>query len=293
MEIMTARLLAARPAVEKIKTDLALRCENLKQKGMTPSMSVILVGENPASLSYIRNKKKICEEVGGKFGLHQLPVDITTESFLATINSLNNDDSVHGIIIQLPVPAQLKHLNIADLVIAKKDIDGFHGENTKRLYEGTTDMNLLLPCTPKGVIKLLNFYNIPIAGQDVVIVGRSLIVGKPVSMLLSNMNATVTIAHSKTKDLKSYTRKANIVIAAVGIPNFLNATHFDPATKTTVIDVGINSLDGKLCGDVDFESCKEVVAAISPVPGGVGPMTVVSLIANMITACEAQLKGSV
>ncbi|HXH73728.1 MAG TPA: bifunctional 5,10-methylenetetrahydrofolate dehydrogenase/5,10-methenyltetrahydrofolate cyclohydrolase [Bacteriovoracaceae bacterium] len=290
---MTARLLAARPAVEKIKIDLALRCESLKQKGVTPSMSVILVGENPASLSYIRNKRKICEEVGGKFALHQLPVDISTEAFLAEVKKLNIDKTVHGIIIQLPVPNQLKHLNIADLVIAEKDIDGFHGENTKKLYEGTTDMKLLLPCTPKGIIALLKYYDVPIAGQDVVVIGRSLIVGKPVSMLLSNMHATVTIAHSKTKDLKSYTRKADIVIAAVGIPNFLKASHFDPATKTTVIDVGINSVDGKLCGDVDLKDCENVVDSISPVPGGVGPMTVVSLIENMITACEAQLKGKV
>lgn len=288
---MTARLLAARPAVEKIKLDLSVRCENLKKKGLTPSMAVILVGENPASLSYIRNKKKICEEVGGKFTLLQLPVEISEEVFLREVNRLNQDKTVNGIIVQLPVPPQLKKLNIAELVVADKDIDGFHCENTRLLYEGTTDMKLLLPCTPKGVINLLKYYDIPIAGSDVVVVGRSLIVGKPVSMLLSNMNATVTVAHSKTKDLCAYTKKADIVIAAVGIPNFLKAQHFDLASSTVVVDVGINSVNGKLCGDVDFEDVKDVVGAISPVPGGVGPMTVACLIDNLITACEAQLKG--
>lgn len=288
---MTARLLAAKPAVDKIKIDLTKRCDDLKKQGFTPSMAVILVGENPASLSYIRNKKKICEEVGGKFTLHQLPADISEKAFLAEVNNLNQDSSVNGIIVQLPVPAQLKKLNIADLVVAKKDIDGFHSENTKNLYAGTTNLRHLLPCTPKGVISLLNYYNIPISGKDIVVVGRSLIVGKPVSMLLSNMNATVTVAHSKTKNLALHTKNADIVIAAVGIPNFLNSSHFGPASKTIVIDVGINSVNGKLCGDVDFENVKDIVDAISPVPGGVGPMTVVSLVDNLITACENQLKG--
>lgn len=288
---MTARVFAARPAVEKIKTDLRIRCENLKDKGLLPSMVVILVGENPASLSYIKNKRKICEEVGGKFTLHQLPVDISEEAFVKEVNRLNHDKSVHGIIIQLPVPSHLKKLDLAELVVAEKDIDGFHSENTKLLYRGTTNTKLLLPCTPKGVINLLKYYDVPISGADVVVVGRSLIVGKPLSMLLSNMNATVTMAHSRTKDLSSYTKKADIVVAAVGIPNFLKAEHFDHASNTVVIDVGINSVDGKLCGDVDFNDVSEIVSAISPVPGGVGPMTVVCLIDNLITACEAQLKG--
>jgi methylenetetrahydrofolate dehydrogenase (NADP+) / methenyltetrahydrofolate cyclohydrolase len=288
---MTARLLSAGPVVEKLKNHLVFRCQALKDKGVVPSMSVILVGENPASLSYIKNKKKICEEVGGKFSLHQLPVDISSKDFLMEIGKLNQNKDVHGIIVQLPVPNQLKQLKIADLVVAKKDIDGFHSENTKKLYEGTTDLKLLLPCTPKGIINLLNHYEISVAGKDVVVVGRSLIVGKPISMLLSNMNATVTLAHSKTKNLKAFTRKADIVIAAVGIPHFLNASYFDAHSRTVVIDVGINSVNGKLCGDVHTESVKEVVAFISPVPGGVGPMTVVSLIENMITACEAQLQG--
>lgn len=288
---MTARILAARPAVEKIKQDLAIRCEELRRKGLVPSMAVVLVGDNPASLSYIKNKRKICEEVGGKFTLVHLPESIAPEAFLAEVNRLNADPGTHGIIVQLPVPAQLKHLNIADLVVAEKDIDGFHSANTKMLYEGTTDLDLLLPCTPKGCINLLKFYGVPIQGKDVVVVGRSLIVGKPVAMLLSNMSATVTVAHSKTSDLASYTRRADIVIAAVGIPKFLRAKHFDPARRTVVIDVGINSVNGKLCGDVDTEGVMEVVEAISPVPGGVGPMTVVSLIANLIRAAEAQAKG--
>jgi methylenetetrahydrofolate dehydrogenase (NADP+)/methenyltetrahydrofolate cyclohydrolase len=286
---MTANILSARPVVDKIKLDLASRCENLKKKGTIPSMAVVLVGENPASLSYIKNKKKICEEVDGRFELYPLSSSISPKDFLDEVNKLNANPAIHGIIVQLPVPEQLKYLNIADLVIASKDIDGFHSENTKRLYAGTTDLKLLLPCTPKGCISLLNYYDVPVAGKDVVVVGRSLIVGKPLSMLLSNMNATVTLAHSKTRDLASLTKRADIVIAAVGIPNYLRAQHFDLSKKTTVIDVGINSLDGKLCGDVDFENVKEITQSISPVPGGVGPMTVVSLIENLITACE--LKG--
>jgi methylenetetrahydrofolate dehydrogenase (NADP+)/methenyltetrahydrofolate cyclohydrolase len=151
---MTARILAARPAVDKIKIDLSARCDELKKKGLVPSMAVVLVGENPASLSYIRNKKKICEEVGGKFTLVQLPTEIEAPAFLAEVDRLNKDPGIHGIIVQLPVPPQLKHLNIAELVVGEKDIDGFHSENTKLLYEGTTDLELLLPCTPKGCINL-------------------------------------------------------------------------------------------------------------------------------------------
>lgn len=288
---MTARILSAKPCVEKVKEDLKKRCESLKARGCQPSMSVVLVGNNPASLSYIRNKKKLCEEVGAKFTLHQLLPGISPDDFLSTVHALNNDPGTHGIIIQLPVTPHLSVLDLPQLVIPSKDIDGFHGENTRKLFEGSTDMKLLLPCTPKGVVNLLRHYGYEVEGKNIVIVGRSLIVGKPLSLLLTNLNATVTLAHSKTKNLRDITKTADIVVAAIGKGHFLDHTFFEPSKNTVVIDVGMNSLDGKLVGDVDTADVMNVVSAVSPVPGGVGPMTVLSLIENLITAAEKQLKG--
>jgi methylenetetrahydrofolate dehydrogenase (NADP+)/methenyltetrahydrofolate cyclohydrolase len=204
---------------------------------------------------------------------------------------LNRDPGTHGIIIQLPVTDHLAVLDLPQLVLPSKDIDGFHGENTRKLFEGSTDMKLLLPCTPKGCVNLLRYYGYEVEGKNIVIVGRSLIVGKPLSLLLTNLNATVTLTHSKTKNLREFTKNADIVVAAIGRSHFLDRSFFDPARKTVVIDVGMNSLNGKLVGDVNTEDVKEVVSAISPVPGGVGPMTVLSLIENLITASEKQLKG--
>lgn len=288
---MTARILSAKPVVEKVKLELKSRCDDLKSRGLHPAMSVVLVGDNPASLSYIRNKKKLCEEIGAKFTLHQLAATVGQQEFLSLMDKLNRDPGTNGIIIQLPVSDALKNLDLPNLVIPAKDIDGFHGNNTYRLYEGTTDLKLLLPCTPKGVINLLKYYQVPIEGQDVVVVGRSLIVGKPLSMLLTNMSATVTVAHSKTKDLKALTKRADIVITAMGKSHFFDASFFDKNKQTVVIDVGMNSLNGKLVGDVDTQSVMEVVSAVSPAPGGVGPMTVLSLIENLICATELQARG--
>ena len=287
---MTAKILAAQPLVEEIKKDLKSRCESLKSRGTVPSMCVVLVGDNPASLSYIRNKKKICEEVGARFDLLQLPSSITEKEFLKHIDDLNKDLKVHGIIIQLPVSESLKELDLPNLVTAHKDIDGFHGKNTQNIYTGSTDLKLLLPCTPKGIINLLKFYRVEIAGKHVVVLGRSLIVGKPISMLLTNLNATVTLAHSHTKDLNEITKTADILIAAIGKTHFVTAAHLNPKKQTVVIDVGMNTLNGKLTGDVAPEVLN-VAGWVSPVPGGVGPMTVVSLIENLITATENQLKG--
>lgn len=288
---MTAQILSAKPCVETVKQDLKKRCESLKARGCHPSMSVILVGDNSASMSYIRNKKKLCEEIGAKFTLHQLLPGISADDFLNIVYTLNNDTATHGIIIQLPVADHLAVLNLPQLVIPSKDIDGFHGENTRKLFEGSTDLKLLLPCTPKGCVNLLRHYGYDVDGKDVVIVGRSLIVGKPLSLLLTNLNATVTLTHSRTKNLRELTKKADIVVAAIGKGHFLDRSFFDPSRKTIVIDVGMNTLNGKLVGDVDTENVKEIVSAISPVPGGVGPMTVLSLIDNLITAAENQLKG--
>lgn len=290
---MTARLLTARPVVDEIKKDLFKRCQALKAQGIMPAMGVVLVGDNPASLTYIRHKKKLCEEIGARFVFKQLNASISEQEFLSVINSLNSDSGIHGIIIQLPVSEQLRKLDIPNLVAPEKDIDGFHGVNTQKLYAGSTDLSLLLPCTPKGIVSLMQHYQIELEGKQVVVVGRSLIVGKPLAMLLSNFNATVTMAHSKTQNLSALTKQADIVISAVGKPRFLNSNYFDQASQTVVIDVGINSLNGQLTGDVDFDDVLPVVSAITPVPGGVGPMTVVSLIQNLITACEKQQKGKV
>jgi methylenetetrahydrofolate dehydrogenase (NADP+)/methenyltetrahydrofolate cyclohydrolase len=290
---MTAKILSAAPVVAQIKKDLILRCETLKAQGIVPSMCVVLVGDNSASMSYIKNKKKMCEEIGAKFQLLHL-ADTTEElEFLHKIEELNKNDDIHGIIIQLPVSEKLKTLHLPNLINQEKDIDGFHGLNTQNLYAGSTDLSLLLPCTPKGIINLLKHYQISLSGKHVVVVGRSLIVGKPMAMLLSNFDATVTQTHSQTMNLKKLTQQADIVISAIGKPHFFDHSYFDPAKKTIVIDVGMNTINGKLAGDVNQKDVMECLAAISPVPGGVGPMTVISLIENLIAATEKKIKGQI
>lgn len=291
MHIMTAKILSTAPVVEKIKKDLTLKCADLKNRGITPSMCVVLVGDNPASLSYIRNKKKMCEEVGANFRLEHMSSAISAEEFQSRIDALNKDSSIHGIIIQLPVSDQLKHLNIPNMINPDKDIDGFHGFNTQKLYSGTKDLSLLLPCTPKGIINLLHFYGIELKGKNIVVVGRSLIVGKPMSMLLSNFDATVVLAHSSTRNLRDFTSRADILISAIGKAHFFDRSYFNKDQNTVVIDVGMNTLNGKLTGDVNQDDVKDIVSAMTPVPGGVGPMTVVTLIQNLISATENKMKG--
>lgn len=287
---MTAKILSASPIVEQMKRDLKSRCETLRLRGTIPSMCVVLVGDSPASLSYIRNKKKVCEEVGATFNLLQLPANISENDFLTHLDELNHDPKINGIIIQLPVSEHLKKLNLSNLILPAKDIDGFHGLNTQHIYTGTTNLKLLIPCTPKGIVHLLKFYGVDLEGKHVVVVGRSLIVGKPLSMLLSNFNATVTLAHSHTKNLEDITRNADILISAIGKTHFIQPRHLNPTKKTIVVDVGMNTLNGKLTGDVAPEVIS-VAGGLTPVPGGVGPMTVVSLIENLISATENQLKG--
>ncbi len=279
-------LLKAQPVVDQKIDELTKRCQALLALGVTPFMTVVLVGENPASLTYIRNKEKMCKKVGAKFRLLQLPSTISKTNFQAEIDKLNKDSAVTGIIIQLPVAEELKSLPITQMVAPEKDIDGFHSNNTRWLYEGSAELNRLLPCTPKGILSLLDFYQVPLKGKHVVVIGRSLIVGKPVSMLLSNRDATVTLAHSKTEALEEITKTADIIISAVGKANLISKNHINPAKKTVVIDVGMNSFNDKLVGDVNFDEVSSSVGAISPVPGGVGPMTVISLIENLILATE-------
>jgi methylenetetrahydrofolate dehydrogenase (NADP+)/methenyltetrahydrofolate cyclohydrolase len=279
-------LLKAQPVVDQKIDDLTKRCQALKEQGRTPFMTVVLVGDNPASLTYIRNKEKMCKKIGAEFNLIQLPESTSAKDFKDLIKDLNKDPLITGIIIQLPVSEKLKSLQITQLVSPKKDIDGFHSNNTRWLYQGSSELNHLLPCTPKGILSLLDFYDLPIKGKHAVVIGRSLIVGKPVSMLLSNRNATVTLAHSRTEDLEEITKTADIIISAVGKAELITAKHINPNKKTVIIDVGMNTLNGKLVGDVKFDEVSLVAGAISPVPGGVGPMTVISLIENLILATE-------
>lgn len=279
-------LLKAQPVVDQKIDDLTKRCQALKTQGRTPFMTVVLVGDNPASLTYIRNKEKMCQKIGAEFKLLQLPSSITEAQFIHEIEILNKNPKVTGIIIQLPVSESLKNLPITQLVVPEKDIDGFHSNNTRWLYEGSAELGHLLPCTPKGILSLLDFYDLPLKGKHAVVVGRSLIVGKPVSMLLSNRHATVTLAHSKTENLEELTKSADIIISAVGKPQLITKKHINPAKRTVVVDVGMNTLNGKLVGDVAFDEVAPLVMAITPVPGGVGPMTVISLIENLILATE-------
>ncbi len=287
---MTARILTAKPLVERTKAKLIQKCESFKARGITPSMAVVLVGDNPASLTYIKNKKKLCEEVGARFELHQLSDEVSEKEFLSLMDKLNRDSEIHGIIIQLPVSESLKKLDVTNLVTPAKDIDGFHSDNTQKLYRGSTNLEALLPCTPKGIVELLKYYQVPIESAQVTVVGRSLIVGKPLALLLSNMCATVTMAHAKTKNLQDLTRNSDIVVVAIGKGHHLDETYFDKTKNTVVIDVGMNTLNEKLVGDVNFERVQDLVSAISPVPGGVGPMTVLSLIDNLMRATEMSLK---
>ncbi len=282
-------LLKAQPLVDVRIPEMQQLCSRLKSQGLTPKLVVVLVGDNPASLSYITNKRKLCEKVGASFELRQLPPSTSATDFLEVMNAINTDPSVHGCIIQLPVYGESAGLKLEALVDAHKDVDGFHPTNTANLYLGRVHDKSLLPCTPKGVMSLLKHYKIDVKGKTAVVIGRSQIVGKPMALLLNLAGATVTMCHSGTSDLAEHTRRADIVVSAVGKINLLTAQHFDPARKTVVIDVGMNkNAEGKLVGDSDFNSVQPVVAAITPVPGGVGPMTVLSLIENLLTAAQNQ-----
>lgn len=281
-----SQLLKAKPIVDELIAQLTEKTKVVSEKlGRKPKMVVILVGDNPASLSYIRNKQKKCEEVGAEFELIQMPESTDEQTFLSQINSLNDSDAVDGYIIQMPVPKQLKHLDLMNLVNPQKDIDGFHIQNVYHLY-ANDGVKALQPCTPKGIISMCEHYNIELEGKNVVIIGRSLIVGKPLFHLMSSKNATVTLCHSRTKDIEDICRRADIIVTALGQPKFLNENFLNDSGQQVIIDVGINSSNGKICGDSDFQNIQDKVSAITPVPGGVGPMTVISLISNLLDACE-------
>ncbi len=256
----------------------------VEQTGKRPGLAVVIVGEDPASQVYVRNKKRGCDEVGMYSEEYALPTETSEEELLSLIHKLNNDPKINGILVQLPLP---KHLNEERVLLAidpRKDVDAFHPENVGKIMIGNFSF---LPCTPAGVMELMKYYGIDICGKHCVIIGRSNIVGKPQAMLMLKENATVTICHSRTKDLASVTKQADILVAAVGKARFVTADMVKEGA--VVIDVGINRTeDGKLCGDVDFAAVETIASYITPVPGGVGPMTITMLLQNTLTAAKEQ-----
>ena len=256
-----------------------------KETGIKPGLAVIIVGDDPASQVYVRNKGKACEEVGFYSEIHRLPAETTEEELLALVHSLNENEKIHGILVQSPLPKHLDEALIVNNIRYEKDVDAFHPVNVGKIMIG--DYNFL-PCTPAGVMELLKAYDIDVCGKEVAVVGRSNIVGKPQAMLMLHANATVTICHSRTKNLKEVLNRADVVVMAIGKAKFLKADMIKEGA--VVIDVGMNrDENGKLCGDVDFEECEKKASYITPVPGGVGPMTITMLMKNTLTAARTQV----
>jgi len=285
---MAAILLDGKALAGKIRAEIALEvCEFTRRTRVKPCLAAVLVGEDPASQVYVRSKQKACEQNGLTSCLHRLPADTTTDSLLALISRLNGDPGVHGILVQLPLPKGIETTRVLDAVLPLKDVDAFHPENIGRIVQGRP---LFLPCTPHGIQQILVRNQIPIAGAHVVVVGRSDIVGKPIAMMLmqksSGGDATVTVCHSRSRDLPSIARAADILIVAIGRADFVTADMVKPGA--TVIDVGINRTDRGLVGDVDFESVSQVAGYITPVPGGVGPLTIAMLLQNTLLAARLQ-----
>lgn len=277
-----AKLIDGKLIATQIKEELKEKVSALKAQGIQPGLAVILVGDNSASQVYVRNKKTACEFVGIKSFSYELPNETSETQLLELIDTLNADPNVHGILVQLPLPKHLDEQKVILRISPSKDVDGFHPQSVGALSIG---LKGFVSCTPAGVIELLKRYNIQIAGKNCVVVGRSNIVGKPVSLLLLREHGTVTICHSRTQNLKEVVQNADIVVAAVGIPNFITGDMIKEGAA--IIDVGINRLEnGKLCGDVDFEACEKKAAYITPVPGGVGPMTIAMLMHNCVLAAE-------
>jgi methylenetetrahydrofolate dehydrogenase (NADP+)/methenyltetrahydrofolate cyclohydrolase len=282
---MTARILDGNALSATVRGRLAERAAALVARGVTPCLAVILVGEDPASAVYVRNKVAACEKAGMRSLKDVYAPDVDPAVVFARIAELNADPSVHGILVQLPLPKHFDSDAVLEAIAPEKDVDGFHAENVGALAQGNPRF---IPCTPYGVMEMLKSENVPLKGAEAVIVGRSNIVGKPMALLLLAQSATVTVCHSQSKDLAFHTRRADILVAAVGRPKMITGDMIKPGA--TVIDVGINRLPpeqgGKLCGDVDFESAKEVAGLITPVPGGVGPMTITMLLANTLESAE-------
>ena len=283
---MSAKIIDGKTVALEVRKQWKQRVNQLKDSGILPGLAVIIVGNNPASQVYVRNKIKACHEVGIHSELIELPEDVSEQQLLTAIENLNRNTLIHGILVQLPLPRHIDVNTVLETISVEKDVDGFHLYNLGALMAGNT---IFPPCTPYGVQCLLEYCNIPIEGQNAVIVGRSNIVGKPMALMLLQKNATVSICTSKTRDLKQFTSLADILVVATGKPNLITAAMVKPGS--TVIDVGINRLDdGRLVGDVDFEGVKEVAGYITPVPGGVGPMTITMLVANTVIAAEQLMK---
>ena len=279
---MTAELIDGIALSRTLRMEVAVRATALKAQGITPGLAVVLVGENPASQVYVRNKVKACADAGLHSVLEQYPADLSEAELLKRIAFLNADPAIHGILVQLPLPAQIDAQKVIEAIAPLKDVDGFHIASAGALMTGTSSF---LPCTPYGCMKMLDSIGYDLRGKHAVVIGRSNIVGKPMALLLLQKNATVTICHSATADLKAITLQADVIVAAVGKRNLLTADMVKPGA--VVLDVGMNRTpEGKLCGDVDFAGVQQVASFITPVPGGVGPMTITMLLVNTLEAAE-------
>ncbi len=281
---MTATIMDGKAVATLVKAEVLRRVRELQLRGFTPQLSTVLVGDDPASASYLKQKHKACQEVSIKSENHHLPAETSQKELETLISKLNLDPNVHGILVQLPLPGHLDETETVERIVPYKDVDGLHPINAGKLASGVEG---LVPCTPKGIVKLLNHYRVLIEGRQATIINRSTLVGRPLSMLLLNRSATVTMCHSKTRNLSEVTRTADILVSAVGRTNFqLGEKYVKPGA--TVIDVGLSRVDDKLRGDVAFEEVSKVAKFITPVPGGVGPMTVAMLLDNTVQATTIQ-----
>jgi len=281
-----AQIIDGKKVAEELRQDLAQEVAKLAKQGITPGLATVLVGEDPASQVYVRMKEKACVKVGLMSRGVRPPADVPQEELIAQIDALNRDPEIHGILVQLPLPKHLDAPTVLQHVSPDKDVDGFHPLNLGRLLSAKywDELPPFIPCTPAGVIELINSTGVEIEGKQAVVVGRSIIVGKPVSMLLLARQATVTVCHSRTRDLGAVTREADILVAAVGVPRLITAEMIKPGA--VVIDVGVNRLEDGLVGDVDFDQAAEVAGYLTPVPGGVGPMTITMLLANTVRSAK-------
>ncbi|MGW8957886.1 bifunctional methylenetetrahydrofolate dehydrogenase/methenyltetrahydrofolate cyclohydrolase FolD [Paenibacillus sp. NPDC055715] len=279
---MSATIIDGKQISKDIRASIQQEVVRLKEHKFQPGLAVVLVGEDPASQVYVRNKEKACQDLGYYSEVHRLAADTSQEALLELVNKLNHQSNIHGILVQLPLPKHIHEKAVIDAIAVEKDVDGFHPVNVGNLVIGDDS---LLPCTPAGVIELIKRAGVEIEGKHAVVIGRSNIVGKPVSLLLQREDATVTMCHSRTANIAELSRQADILVVAIGKANFIDASFVKPGA--VVIDVGMNRLEsGKLAGDVDFESVKQLSGPITPVPGGVGPMTITMLMQNTLVAAK-------
>ncbi|WP_249597652.1 bifunctional methylenetetrahydrofolate dehydrogenase/methenyltetrahydrofolate cyclohydrolase FolD [Peribacillus frigoritolerans] len=285
---MSAQLINGKEIAESVRQEISKEVQQLREKNVIPGLAVILVGDNQASQTYVRHKQKACEDLGMHSVLIKKPADLSQEELIQSIAELNQDDSIHGILVQLPLPGHIQEKAIIEAISPEKDVDGFHPINIGRMMTG---QDAFLPCTPYGVMVMLEYIDYDLEGKHVVIVGRSNIVGKPAGQLFLNANATVTYCHSRTKDLAYYTKQADVVVAAVGKRDTITSDHIKEGA--VVIDVGMNRNDeGKLCGDVAFDEVKDKASYITPVPKGVGPMTITMLMKNTVKSAQKALESN-